>query len=101
NGVTLQGYGIGLIHSDSNGVLTSSLINLNNATDVSGILPVQNGGSPFTEISNNAIVQRNTNEDLLLGSNATASAKFGFVNVGAGTPTASISGQNGALSLDA
>jgi hypothetical protein len=40
--------------------------------------------------------------DLLLGSNATASAKFAFKNVLTGTPTASISaGTNGAVYLDA
>jgi Glycine-rich domain len=40
--------------------------------------------------------------DLLLGSTATASAKFAFVNVNSGTPTASISATSGnALSLDA
>src|SRR6185437_6859339 len=49
------------------------------------------GGSPFTEISNNVIGQRNTNEDLLLGNTATNSAKFAFENVGAGVPTASLS----------
>lgn len=37
--------------------------------------------------------------DLLLGSNATASSKFAFINVNSGTPTASISGNAGNNSL--
>src|SRR6185437_5247817 len=88
-----------IIHSDVNGVLTSSKVNLTNGVDVTGLLPVINGGSPFTE-GNGSIFQRNTTEDLLLGSNATSSAKFSFLNVAGGTPTASISGGvTGALSL--
>src|SRR6185437_15124212 len=74
NGITFQGYSTGIIHSDVNGVLTSSKVNLTNGVDVTGLLPVINGGSPFTE-GNGSIFQRNTTEDLLLGSNATSSAK--------------------------
>ena len=68
---------------------------------VTGVLAVQNGGSPFNETpALGTIFERNTTEDLLLGSNATSSAKFGFLNVAGGTPTASISGTSGnALSL--
>src|SRR6185436_6945816 len=38
--IVLSGAGTGIIHSNAAGVLSSSLVNLNNATDVSGILPV-------------------------------------------------------------
>ena len=102
NGVTLAGYGIGLIHSDTNGVLTSSALNLaGGPNEVTGILPVINGGSPFEE-TNDAITERITTEDLLLGGTSTGSAKFAFTNVAGGTPTASISGaNNNALSLSA
>src|SRR6185295_16265965 len=62
--------------------------------DVSGILPVANGGSPFNQ-ANGAIFERLGSQDLLLGSNATDSAKFAFTNVAGGTPTASISANNG------
>src|SRR5205814_8515734 len=82
-----------IVHSDVNGVLSSSLVNLNNATDVTGVLPVLNGGSPFTE-GNGSIFERLQTQDLLLGSTATASAKFAFINVNSGTPTASVSGAN-------
>ncbi len=100
-GITLAGYGTGLIHANASGVLSSSLVNLTSATDVTGILPVANGGSPFTEGSG-TIFERLTTQDLLLGSNATASAKFAFTNVNSGTPTASISGaNNNATSLTA
>ena len=39
--------------------------------------------------------ERNTTEDLLLGSTATASAKFAFTNVAGGVPTASIAAGTG------
>src|SRR6185437_1773724 len=67
--------------------------------DVSGILPVQNGGSPFNENgSDNTILQRNPSEDLLLGSNASASAKIGFLNIAVGSPTVSLfNGSNNTL----
>src|SRR6185437_7690453 len=81
------------------GVISSGPVDLSSNTYVSNILPVANGGSPFNEGAG-AIFERNTTQDLLLGSTATASAKFGFLNVAGGTPTASISGTgNNALSL--
>src|SRR6185436_19423469 len=95
NGIFFAGYGTGLIHSDSTGRLTSSLVNLNNATDVLGILPVANGGSPFEQM-NGAIVERITTQDLLLGSQATSSAKFAVLNMAGGVPVASVSAQNAA-----
>src|SRR6185369_3893640 len=50
----------------------------------------------------NAVSPVNITDDLLLGGNATASAKFAFLNNATGTPTASISGaNNNALSLTA
>ena len=92
--ITFSGIGgTGIVHSDTNGVLSSSLVNLTNATDVTGLLPVANGGSPFDQ-QNGAIFERTSSPDLLLGSNATGSAKFAFVNVGSGIPTASLSAGN-------
>src|SRR6185369_10075626 len=93
NAIIFSGYGAGVLHSDTNGRLTSSLVNLTNATDVSGILPVLNGGSPF-EQANGSIFERISTQDLLIGGTSTAAAKFAFTNVGNGTPTASISGTN-------
>src|SRR5579872_2313016 len=61
---------------------------------MSGTLPVTNGGSPFNQ-ANGTIFERLQTQDLLLGSNATASAKFAFINNATGTPTASISANNG------
>lgn len=46
--------------------------------------------SPFTEL-NGAIVPLNSTEDLLVGGQSSASAKFAFINTNSGTPTASIS----------
>src|SRR6185295_9030229 len=81
----------GIAHISATGVLSSSLVNLTGATDISGILPIANGGSPFEQF-NGAITERITTQDLLLGSQSTASAKFAFTNVAGGTPTASIAG---------
>src|SRR6185369_2660237 len=89
DGIIFQNYGLGLIHSDASGRLTSSLVNLE--TDVLGILPSANGGSPF-DAANGAIFERNTTQDFLLGGQSTASAKFAVLNVNAGTPVASLSG---------
>ena len=46
--------------------------------------------------ANGSMYEGNTTEDLLLGGTATTSAKFAFINnIGAGTPTASISANSG------
>ena len=98
--ITFSGIGgTGIVHSDTNGVLSSSAVNLASG-DITGILPIANGGSPFEQNNLGAITERITTQDLLLGGTSTASAKFAFENVAGGTPTASISGTgNNALSL--
>src|SRR5207237_2836154 len=81
------------------GGTTPSFSQVDLTADVTGILPVVSGGSPF-EQGNGSIFERISNQDLLLGSNATNSAKFAFINVNSGTPTASISaGSNNAIFL--
>ena len=42
--------------------------------------------------ANGALFPKNGTVDVLVGGSATSSAKFAFINVSAGTPTASISG---------
>ena len=93
NGIIFQNYGAGILRSDSTGRLTSSLVNLNGGLDVTGVLPVVNGGSPFEE-GNGAIYERLITQDFLIGGISTASAKFAITNVAGGTPTASLSGTN-------
>ena len=88
--LTVSSLSTGIGHFDSSGVLTSSAVNLANS-DVTGILPIANGGSPF-EQGSGAITERIITQDLLIGGVSTASAKFGFINVNNGTPTATISG---------
>src|SRR6185369_10169835 len=73
---------------------------VNLESEVSCILPVANGGSPF-DAANGTIFARNITEDLLLGSQATDSARFAFINVNSGTPTASLSGTLGSSILTA
>ncbi len=67
------------------------------ATDGSGTVSwiAQTGGSGDTgywRLDNGALSPVNDTLDLLLGSNASSSAKFAVLNIGNGTPTASISG---------
>ena len=65
--------------------------------DVGGTIYL--GGSQLTpgalvnywQRNNGTVAPANITDDLLLGGISTASAKFGFINVGAGTPTATIS----------
>ncbi|MDO8336620.1 MAG: hypothetical protein Q7T74_07670, partial [Candidatus Saccharibacteria bacterium] len=93
DGIVLSGYSTGILHADVTGRLTSSAIDLASA-DVLGILPVVNGGSPF-EQGSGAIYERIITQDFLLGGVSSTSAKFAFINVGSGTPTASISAGTG------
>lgn len=142
--ITFAGYGTGILHSNSSGLLTSSAINIA-SSDVTGTLPIANGGTNTTSLgsagsiaysngsaygftgvgsagqclqsngagvpvwgscdsastywqeSNGTLSPTNSTTDFLVGGTATASAKFGFLNVNSGTPTASISaGTSGA-----
>ncbi len=142
--VTIAGLTTGLVHSTNVGVLTSSALNLaGGASEVTGTLPLGNGGTNnnltadnggivYSDASKLQILAHsattgqclfsggsgapswgnctvgggsnwwnmnlgtlfpvNTTLDLVLGGTGTSSAKFAFINVAAGTPTASISG---------
>src|SRR6185437_2894679 len=79
----------GIVHNSANGTLTSSLVDL--TSDVTGVLPISNGGSPFNE-ANGSIFARRITDDFLLGGTSTASANFAFLNNAGGTPTASVAG---------
>lgn len=50
------------------------------------------GGDNYWRLANGVLSPVNDTLDLLIGSTATSSAKFGFINVNSGTPTATISG---------
>lgn len=50
------------------------------------------GGANYWNISNGAIYPINSTHDMFIGGTASASAKFAFLNVGGGTPTASVAG---------
>src|SRR5262249_33412815 len=60
------------------------------SAETTGILPVVKGGSPF-EQANGSIFERITTQDFLLGGTSTESARFAFINVAGGIPTASLS----------
>jgi len=63
----------------------------------------QAGAANYWDQINGVLTPKIETQDILFGAQATSSAKFAFVNVNSGTPTASISaiGTNNALSLDA
>ncbi|HXC05313.1 MAG TPA: hypothetical protein VNZ86_11210, partial [Bacteroidia bacterium] len=63
---------------------------------VSGQTCSTTGVVGYFQRTSGALAPANITDDLLLGSTATISAKFAFINnIGAGTPTASISANNG------
>ena len=57
--------------------------------------PTVTSGDGWYQYGNGVLAPINTTSDVLIGSNATASAKFGFINVNNGTPTASLSASVG------
>ncbi|MDO8336196.1 MAG: hypothetical protein Q7T74_05465, partial [Candidatus Saccharibacteria bacterium] len=63
NGVILSGYGTGILHSDSIGRLTSSAVNLASG-DVTGTLPVGNGGTGLTTYNPGDVVYGNGSNTL-------------------------------------
>lgn len=54
--------------------------------------PASLAGTNYWRLTSGALSPANDTLDLLIGANATTSAKFAFINVNSGTPTASISG---------
>src|SRR6185369_3309323 len=65
------------------------------ANEVSGILPVANGGSPFDQTAAGTIIQRNVTQDLLIGGVSSSSALFhvfGTTAFSGTNPVASVSG---------
>ena len=68
--------GAGIIHASSTGFLSSSPVSL--TTDVSGILPIANGGTGFSNSTSNAVLLANasavtlSNGQLLIGSTGVA-----------------------------
>ena len=78
------------------GGTTPSFSAVSLTADVSGILPTANGGSWWNS-SLGSLYPGNSTLDLLVGGTASNTAKFAFINVATGTPTASIAGN---LTLD-
>src|SRR6185503_16316866 len=96
--VSISGLGTGVVQSNG-GVLSASALDLG-GSNVTGILPIAKGGSPF-EVTAGAITQRNTTEDFLLGGTATSSAAFAVTGISTNTPVASLSGTTGSTYLSA
>ena len=90
----------GIVYTNGSGVLAQTTVG-----SASQCLQSAGGGAPTWgscggagsnwRIGSGAISPINNTLDLLVGSNATASAKFAVLNVNSGTPTASISANSG------
>ncbi|MDE2590674.1 MAG: hypothetical protein KGL95_13530, partial [Patescibacteria group bacterium] len=86
NGITFQGYNTGILHTDTNGTLTSSAVNLA-SSDVTGILPLANGGTNANLTANaGGIVYSGASALAILQSTAGNNGQC-LVSGGTGTPT--------------
>ncbi|MEK7559377.1 MAG: MerR family DNA-binding transcriptional regulator [Patescibacteria group bacterium] len=66
NGIIFSGYGTGILHSNSSGVLTSSAVNLaGGSSEVTGTLPVGNGGTGQTTFGGTNTILYTTTADNL------------------------------------
>ncbi len=94
-GVTFSAFGAGILHTDSSGVLSSSAVNLaGGSSEVTGALPVGNGGTGVTGTPTNGQVLIGNGSGFTL---ATISAGSG-IGIGNGGGTISVT-NNGVLSL--
>ncbi len=71
--------------------LGSSSLSWDNAY-IDNLYSASTGTSGHWQRANGIVVPTNISDELLIGSTSTSSAKFAFLNVATGTPTASISG---------
>ena len=86
-----------MLYSSATNVLSKLAIgSANQVLSVSGGIPswVDSGavGTNYWNVSSGALFPLSSTADLLIGGQSTASAKFAFINVNSGTPTASVSG---------
>ncbi len=59
---------------------------------VDNVIAGSSGTSGFWQRNSSALSPTNITDDVLIGATSTSSAKFGFINMAGGTPTATISG---------
>ncbi len=90
NGGVIYTNGSGVVAQTAVGSSGECLQSIGGGTPIWGSCTGSNG-SKWT-ITAGAIHPNNVTLDALIGGNSTASAKFGFINVAGGTPTATISG---------
>ncbi len=107
--ITLSGLNVagGVVYTDNSGVLasvagTSGQCLVSAGSSAPSWANCSTGSSQVLQSLNGAIVPYNSTQDFLVGGQSTASAKFAFLNVNSGTPTASIAGSvsGRGLSLD-
>jgi len=90
--------GGGLLYTSNAGVFnqladvaTGSCLASNGAGAVPAWVNCSSLGTNYLQLNSGTLSLFSNTADLLLGNTATSSAKFGFINVNSGTPTASIS----------
>ena len=95
NGGILYTNGSGVVAQTTTGGLGQCLVSNGDGTHTWGSCGAGGGGGAFSIAGTGVIYPQNTTTDLLLGATSTDSAKFAFLNVLSGTPTASISANSG------
>lgn len=93
--ITMDKYGAGVCHFDASGVISSSAVAL--ASDVSGTLPVANGGTGQTSYTDGQLLIGNSSGNTLTKATLTAGSGITVTN-GGGSITIAASGGGGASS---
>lgn len=93
--VTMDGYGAGVLQADSSGVISSSAVDLA-TSDVTGTLPVANGGTGQTSYTDGQLLIGNSSGNTLTKSTLTAGSNITITN-GGGSITIASSGGSSSL----
>lgn len=95
---TLHKYGTGIAHFSSAGVISSSAVNLSTA-DVTGTLPVANGGTGQTSYTDGQLLIGNSTGNTLTKSTLTAGSNITITNGGGSITIASTGGGSSTVTV--
>jgi len=82
----------GVLYTDGSGVLAQATAGTSTQCLIGGTTPTFGSCGGFWDQQNGALYPNNSTVDLLIGGQSTASAKFAIINMNAGNPTATMSG---------